>query len=142
MIKFVTGGSIISQTNQVYELQVFDLTNVMRQRFNLPLLIWHDGLSRVAVGHGVDMQKNDFFAHISPTTGGPADRIDSARIRYKTAGENIAMGQSDAGEAVLGWMNSLGHRMGILNYSFQHLGVGVVGTRETGRYYVQNFIGN
>jgi len=140
--KFVTRGPIINQTNQAYALQIFDLTNAIRYRFNLPPLIWHQGLSQVTLGHSSDMEENNFFAHISPTTGSPFDRINSARIKYRTAGENIAMGQSDAGEAVIGWMNSLGHRTGILNHHFTHLGVGVIGTRETNRFYTQKFIGN
>jgi uncharacterized protein YkwD len=56
-------------------------------------------------------------------------------ITYKSAGENIAMGQFDAIEAHEGWMNSLGHRENILNKDFTMLGVGA-----KGEYYTQNFI--
>jgi len=140
--KFVTSGSAIGRTNHIYALQIFDLTNVMRHRFGLPLLAKHQNLSQVALAHSMDMDKNSFFAHSSPTTGSFAKRIQSGGIGFRAAGENIAMGQADAAEAVVGWMNSLGHRRGILNDKFLHLGVGVAGTRETGRYYTQKFIGN
>jgi len=140
--RFVTDGSAIGRTNHIYALQIFDLTNVIRHRFGLPLLTWHQSLSQVASAHSMDMDKHNFFAHSSPTTGSPFDRIQSGGIGFRAAGENIAMGQADAGEAVVGWMNSLGHRRGILNDKFQHLGVGVAGTRETRRFYTQKFIGN
>lgn len=140
--KFVAGGSAISRTNHIYALQILDLTNVMRHRFGLSLLAWHQSLSQVALAHSADMDGNSFFAHSSPTTGSPFDRIQSGRIGFSTAGENIAMSHVDAGDAVMSWMNSIGHRRAILNDKFQHLGVGVVGTRETRRYYTQKFIGN
>jgi uncharacterized protein YkwD len=140
--RFVTVGSAIDRTNHIYALQIFDLTNVIRHRFGLPLLDWHQSLSQVASAHSMDMSRNNFFSHVSPATGSPHDRIQSGGIGHRVAGENIAAGQADAAEAVMDWMNSLGHRRAILRDTFQHLGVGVAGTRETSRYYTQKFIGN
>ena len=46
-------------------------------------------------------------------------------VAYRSAGENIARGQSSPEEVVRAWMNSEGHRANILGESFTSLGVGV-----------------
>ena len=59
-------------------------------------------------------------------------------ISYRTAGENIAMGQRTPEEVVNAWMNSEGHRANILNASFTQIGMGYV---AEGNYWTQMFIG-
>ena len=84
------------------------------------------------------MQVNNYFDHNSPTYGSPFDMMRSYGIDYRTAGENIAMGQRTPQEVVNAWMNSPGHRANILNGDFTHIGVGYV---EQGNYWTQQFIG-
>ncbi len=57
-----------------------------------------------------DMIDNNYFSHNSPTYGSPFDMLKKFGISYKTAGENIAMGQKTPKEVVNAWMNSEGHR--------------------------------
>ena len=59
-------------------------------------------------------------------------------VSYRSAGENIAMGQRTPSEVVTAWMNSPGHRANILNSSFTRIGVGYV---PAGNYWTQMFIG-
>ncbi|MBP1934077.1 CAP-associated domain-containing protein [Ammoniphilus resinae] len=116
--------------------QIFDLTNVIRQRYNLSVLTWNEEAARVARSHSMDMVSHQFFDHVSKTTGmDPFERMEFAGIHYKTAGENIAYGQNDGIEALEGWMNSEGHRKNILYAPFTTLGVGVKND-----YYTQNFV--
>ena len=58
-------------------------------------------------------------------------------ISYKSAGENIAQGQTTAKAVVNAWMNSEGHRANILNKNYTHIGVGYV---KDGNYWTQMFI--
>ena len=58
-------------------------------------------------------------------------------ITYKSAAENIAMGQRTAAEVVEGWMNSPGHKANIMNASYTHIGVGL---SDSGYYWTQQFI--
>ena len=85
----------------------------------------------------IDMQKNNYFSHTSPTFGSPFDRLKALNIQYRTAGENIAKGQRSASEVVTAWMNSEGHRANILNESYTHIGVGFV---QDGYIWTQQFI--
>lgn len=125
-----------TRIDQGYEKQIFDLTNVVRLRNQLPILTWNEKAADVARKHSLDMLENQFFDHVSRTTGlDPFERMEKAGIQYRTAGENIAMGYSDGIEAFEGWMNSAGHRKNILESSFTTLGVGVHQD-----YYTQNFV--
>lgn len=61
-------------------------------------------------------------------------------MTYRTAGENIAYGQSTPAEVMNGWMNSSGHRANILKSDFKEIGIAAF--YKNGRYYwVQLFIG-
>lgn len=122
--------------NIANERQILDITNVMRFRYKLPLLKWNETAAKVARSHSDDMENNQFFDHISATTGlNPFQRLQQAGVLYQLAGENIAAGYPDAIEAVENWMNSLGHRKNILEKGFTELGSGAVSN-----YYTQNFV--
>jgi uncharacterized YkwD family protein len=117
---------------------VVDLTNVERAKNGLPALKVDVNLSKVAREKSSDMQRNNYFSHQSPTCGSPFDMMKKFGITYKSAGENIAMGQKTPTEVVQAWMNSEGHRANILNGSYTHIGVGHV---ANGNYWTQQFIG-
>nr|WP_090633098.1 CAP domain-containing protein [Neobacillus massiliamazoniensis] len=117
------------------EQEIFDLTNVLRTRNNLPPLLWDDTTAKVAYEHSKDMAENNEIAHTSKKYGSLADRLKAAKVSYQTAGENIAANYTDGPAVVEGWLNSKAHRDAILNKNFTHLGVGVYQ-----KYYTQNFI--
>ncbi|MGP4077428.1 CAP domain-containing protein [Halobacillus sp. K22] len=121
-----------------FEQQVVELTNQERAKQGLEPLELDTELSAVAGDKSLDMQKNDYFSHTSPTYGSPFDMLKEYGIDYRTAGENIAMGHTSPEQVVQGWMNSEGHRKNIMNPNFTHIGVGYV---EDGNYWTQMFIG-
>ena len=93
-------------------------------------------LNKVAQAKAADMAQNNYFDHNSPTYGSPFDMMKQFGVSYRTAGENIAMGQRSPQEVMEQWMNSQGHRQNILNGSFTKIGVGYVNG-----YWVQEFTG-
>lgn len=121
-----------------YEQQVVDLTNQERAKQGLAALKVDLTLSKVAREKSLDMQKNNYFSHTSPTYGSPFDMMKKFGVTYRTAGENIAKGQRTPQEVVNAWMNSSGHRANILSSNFTHIGVGYV---AEGNYWTQQFIG-
>ena len=121
-----------------YEQEVVRLVNEIRAQNGLGALKANAELSRVARIKSQDMHDKGYFSHTSPTYGSPFDMMTSFGIRYRTAGENIAMGYRTPQSVVDGWMNSPGHRANILNASFTEIGVGYV---ESGSYWTQMFIG-
>lgn len=121
-----------------FEKKVVELTNAERAKQGLAPLELDEELSKVAKEKSNDMKKNNYFAHNSPTYGSPFDMMKQFGVEYRTAGENIAMGQKSPEEVVNAWMNSEGHRANIMNGEFTHIGVGHV---EEGNYWTQMFIG-
>lgn len=139
-----TASTEPSQTTQTtsalsaYEQKVVDLTNQERAKNGIAALKVDTALSKVAREKSLDMSKNGYFSHTSPTYGSPFDMMKQFGISYQYAGENIAMGQRTPEEVVQAWMNSEGHRKNILSANFNYIGVGYV---ESGNYWTQMFIG-
>ena len=122
------------------EKEVFDLINSQRTQNGLSALKLDAETLRVARIKAQDMVDNNYFSHNSPTYGSPFQMLNSFKISYKTAGENIA-GNSSNSSAVTAWMNSSGHKANILNSSFNYTGIGVVKSSKYGKVYVQMFLG-
>ena len=92
------------------ETQVQGLVNEERKKAGLQPLEMDWELQRTARTKACDMANNGYFSHDSPTYGSPFDMMEQFGIKYKTAGENIAQGQTSAHEVMKSWMNSEGHR--------------------------------
>ncbi|WP_232696664.1 CAP domain-containing protein [Brevibacillus daliensis] len=116
--------------------EVLTIVNAERAKAGLQPLKLDSKLSKMAKDKAIDMAKNNYFDHNSPTYGSPFDMMDKYGIKYKTAGENIAEGQRNAEEVMKDWMNSSGHRENIMNPSFTTIGIGF----HEG-YWVQAFTG-
>ncbi len=118
--------------------KVIDLTNAQRRKNGLPNLTGDSKLNGVAQKKSSDMAKNNYFSHTSPTYGSPFDMMRDMGVTYRTAGENIAQGQTTPEQVVQSWMNSEGHRKNILSRDFTHIGVGY---DQNGHHWTQMFIG-
>ena len=123
---------------QSYEQEVIRLVNEIRVQNGLKPLTYDWELGRVARYKSQDMKDNRYFSHTSPAYGSPFQMMKSFGLTYRSAGENIAMGQTTPKAVVNAWMNSSGHRANILNASYTHIGVGYV---AEGNYWTQMFIG-
>ena len=119
------------------EQAVLDLTNAERQKAGLQPLQADRNLMNSARQKSTDMASNNYFSHTSPTYGSPFDQMKANGVTYKSAAENIAMGQRTAEEVVKGWMESPGHRQNILTPEFTHIGIGF---DQNGNYWTQQFI--
>ncbi|WP_186577701.1 CAP domain-containing protein [Aquibacillus kalidii] len=117
------------------EKQIFDITNVIRNRFDRSQLVWDDSVASVAFGHSKDMAVQNYFSHYTPEGEGLKERLEEGDVIYFAAGENIAAQYTDGPAAVEGWLNSEGHRDALLKDDYTHLGVGVYKY-----YYTQNFL--
>ncbi|WP_235753864.1 CAP domain-containing protein [Psychrobacillus sp. INOP01] len=118
--------------------QVVDLTNKERAKAGLKALQIDTKLTQSAQAKSQDMKNKNYFSHTSPTYGSPFDQMKSFGVTYKSAAENIAMGQRTPAEVVDAWMKSPGHKANIMNASYTHIGVGL---SDSGYYWTQQFIG-
>ena len=133
-------GSSTSSTMNENEKEVFELINKQRTNNGLQALKVDSEVQRVARIKAEDMVANNYFSHQSPTYGSPFNMLQSFKISYNTAGENIAANSSNSG-AVTSWMNSSGHKANILSSNFNYTGIGVVSSPTYGKIFVQIFVG-
>ena len=116
------------------ERAILELVNEERAKAGANPLQLEDKLQATARGHCDDMFLRNYFDHADPDGFSPADRISEAhRQLIGLTGENIWMGtnidlsdQKKAAASIMNdWMHSAGHRDGILNKTYTHIGVGV-----------------
>ena len=124
-----------NEIEQGMKQQIFDLTNIYRQRFDVSPLKMDDQVSEVALMHSEDMYENNYFSHTSQDGKGLKERLEALDVYFLSAGENIAAQHTDAPAAMEGWLNSEGHRDALLYEDYNYLGVGVYRL-----YYTQNFL--
>jgi uncharacterized protein YkwD/uncharacterized membrane protein required for colicin V production len=120
------------------EAQLLALVNGEREAAGLPALALDETLVPVGRAHATEMFEQGYFAHESPTTGDPFDRLAAAQITYLAAGENLAFAP-DLLTAHRGLMNSPGHRANILSPAFGRAGMAVIRSRYHGLMIVQMF---
>ncbi|MBX3269150.1 MAG: hypothetical protein KF729_02745 [Sandaracinaceae bacterium] len=102
------------------EQQVIDLANGARSSpFRCDEL-----MARVAREHSEDMCRTGRMSHTGSDGSSPFQRMTRAGVSYRTAGENVAWGQSTPASVHQAWMNSSGHRANIMSSSFGRIGVG------------------
>jgi len=100
--------------------------NQERIKFDLPPLIINEKLTKAAQNKVNDMNKNNYFSHVSPVDGKKwSNFIKESDYSYKIAGENLANGFDDVPNMVSSWMKSPSHRENILNNQVNETGVGV-----------------
>jgi uncharacterized protein YkwD len=120
------------------ETEMLRLLNVERQANGLRTLVADEPLRMVARAHSEEMFRLGYFAHESPLTGTPFDRLRDAGIHYGIAGENLAYAPT-VEIAHRGLMNSPDHRRNILTAEFRRVGIGVMRSNLWGRMFSQEF---
>jgi uncharacterized protein YkwD len=109
----------------MFEKEVFRLTNIERVKQGVPALIWDGRLADAARAHSRDMSENRFVGHVGSDGSTIAQRIARTGLRVNNTGENTA-GSGILSPQLLfeGWMNSPPHRRAILDRTYTHIGVG------------------
>jgi len=106
------------------EEKILKETNAQRARYGLKALEMDPALVESARQHASWMCSTGNFTHTS-----------------KSVGENIALGQRSAKEALGDWMNSSGHRANILSGDYTRIGVAAYQIGEDGQiYWCQQFL--
>lgn len=107
------------------EAQMLGMINAERAKEGLKPLKADRELALVARAHSKDMFIRGYFAHENPDGKSPFDRMRDARVKFRKAGENLALAQT-LQLAHTNLMNSPGHRANIMNPGFGRVGIGVL----------------
>ncbi|MCL5257094.1 MAG: CvpA family protein [Chloroflexi bacterium] len=120
------------------EDQMLNLVNMERAKQGLLPVAMDERLREVARQHSEEMFRLSYFAHQSPVSGSPSDRLRNAGIPFLAAGENLAYAPTLA-TAHEGLMNSPGHRANILSPEFRLVGIGIIDAGPQGKMFTQDF---
>ncbi|HEU5162914.1 MAG TPA: CAP domain-containing protein [Thermoanaerobaculia bacterium] len=97
--------------------------NAHRAAYGLAPLSLERRLSAAADDRADDMFEEGYFAHIGPDGRSPFLAVTANGYRYRTVGENLAVGYRSARAIVDGWMRSPGHRANILSPDYRDVGI-------------------
>lgn len=120
------------------QTQILTDLNRVRIERGLPALQLDARLSGVAATHARDMACNNFFAHLSRDGRSPFDRMRDGGIRFRFAGENIAMAPT-AMSAIDALYNSIPHRENMLDPQYHRVGIAVSKRADGELFFVEDF---
>lgn len=107
------------------EMEMLEMINKERAKEGIAPLKADPEMTRVARAHSKDMFARGYFAHNNPDNQDPFDRMKAANVKFRVAGENLALAQT-LEIAHVNLMNSPGHRANIMNPAFGRVGIGVL----------------
>jgi len=107
------------------EAKMLELINEERAKEGLKPLKADRDETLVARAHSKDMFARGYFAHVNPDGKDPFDRMKAAKLKFRTAGENLALAQT-LQIAHINLMNSPGHRANIMNPQYKRVGIGIL----------------
>lgn len=87
-----------------------------------PPLAWNATLAAAALAHSRDMAQQGYFAHADPQGKEVDRRADEAGYAWRHISENIARGQTSAGEAVASWIGSPTHCRALMDPRYSEMG--------------------
>ena len=116
--------------------QVVALVNAERAKQGLSALTIDTKVQQAALVRAKESAQS--FSHTRPYGSSFSTALTEAGVSYRTAGENIAYGQSTPQQVMNAWMNSSGHRANILNANYTTIGVGYTVINGTA-YWAQLF---
>lgn len=120
------------------ESEMLNLINQERTSRGLAPLEADAELTEVARQHSADMFTRGYFSHYTPEGENPFDRMKEANVKFRTAGENLALAPT-LQIAHTGLMNSPGHRENILRPQFGRVGIGILDGGRRGLMISQEF---
>src|SRR3990167_981739 len=136
-IPLTTGKAVLS-IDEASENAMYKMVNDERKKAGVRELTWAPEIVPVSRAHARDMWERQYFSHISPEGHDVGDRLIAAGVKFRIAGENLAMAPTLA-TAHNGLMNSEGHRRNILDPEFGKVGIGVIDNGIYGKMFVQVF---
>ncbi|MBP6891106.1 hypothetical protein KBC01_02080 [Candidatus Parcubacteria bacterium] len=115
-----------SEFADITKSAIINLTNQERKTLGLSELSENKSLDEAAYQKALNMFKDDYFDHFSPTGISPWFWFEKSGYKYDYAGENLAIGFLEPEEVYKGWQESFTHHQNILNGKYEDIGVAVV----------------
>ena len=96
------------------ELAAFDEINALRKSYGRGEIVFDERFYRLARFRAEDMLERGYFDHVTPEGYCVSHYAREFGIPYGSIAENLYAGGGGAGEALLSWQGSRGHRYVLL----------------------------
>lgn len=121
---------------------IIQFTNDVRAREHKGSLGVSAKLNGSSDAKATDMARYGYFSHTGPNNRTLAYFLKQAKYQYSSAGENLAIGFSDALSVVKAWELSPTHYNNLIDHDFKEIGVGLQSGTYQGEptiYIAQHF---
>jgi uncharacterized protein YkwD len=120
-------------------------TNRARAAAGLPALAVDPRLNATAQSWAAECARTGVLSHFGPGGSTPWSRLQAAGIKYVSASENAAEGQSTPEQVINDWISEkppgiTGHRDNVYSRSFTHAGVGCATGKDGRIFWVMDFV--
>jgi uncharacterized protein YkwD len=115
-------------------------TNRARQAAGLPALAADPRLNATAQSWAAECARTGVLSHFGPGGSTPWSRLQAAGIKYVSASENAAEGQSTPEQVINDWLKDPPHAENVLGRAFTHAGSGCAAGRDGRLYWVADYI--
>ena len=123
------------------EAEAVRLLNQVRAEYDLAPVVWNEDSDLQMAARVRAQEISEKFSHDRPDGSSCFTAIRQAGVRYRTCGENIAMGTYlDAERATELWVDSPAHFENMVDENFKQVGLACYQVGEN-IYWVQLFIG-
>ena len=124
-------------TNSEFVNQVLTLVNEERAKSGLSPLTLDTAACDAAQTRAREIVSN--FSHTRPGGKSFSTALTEAGVTFRSAGENIAYGQTSPSQVMNSWMNSSGHRANIMSKNYTKIGIAHYEDASGTDYWVQLF---
>lgn len=100
------------------------MLNLLRKRNNLAALTQESRLNKVAQEYACKLASTGHFAHVGPEGSTIVTRAGDKGYKYCALAENLAKGQRNLREVMIGWVKSPGHLKNLINKDVTEVGFG------------------
>lgn len=125
------------------EKECLEQVNLVRQAHGLSTLSLDEDLLEIARAYSRRMAEERFFAHEDPEGRTVRQRVDSAGIKWRMIGENLAYSNgylSPVAASLHGWMESEPHKRNMLDPDFRQTAIGAWISSNGTVYFTEIFL--
>ncbi len=90
----------------------------------VPVLSINNQLQTAAIMHAKDMAAQNYFDHLAPDGGTPAERAINAGYKGEFRSENLAKGYREVDQVINAWKNSVSHCKAMMDAKSKEAGAG------------------
>ncbi|WP_406824215.1 CAP domain-containing protein [Pedobacter sp. KACC 23697] len=121
----VPENNLVLLVNKINQIRQHGCNCGVEYMAPVPVLNLNNQLQTAAIMHAKDMAEQNYFDHLSPDGGTPAERAISAGYKGDFRAENLARGYSEVNQVINAWKASVSHCKAMMDAKSKEAGAGM-----------------